>query len=230
MDGLSVVKFGEVGERAGGSGDAGIPIHRKLEKLRSREPEKPVSDSVGRQFEGTKLSAPGTSVSRGSGVAVGPSSSPHLGKLLLGDGAGSHPAAVHPRLGPAGRPAAGTPGFCFPGSAAGSPTRKRGRRVISARRKLRFDFLPRGCKSPTARGSGPAFCWWPSSAKPWSEEGGGSRPGDPVAFVRPCAPHPSGRLGPSYLYTTAPPPPPQPLVSLAAYYVLSVELGSQGSM
>lgn len=55
MDDSSVVKFGEVGERAGGSGVAGIPIHRKLEKLRSQEPEKPVSDSVGRQFEGTEL-------------------------------------------------------------------------------------------------------------------------------------------------------------------------------
>lgn len=60
-------------------------------------------------------SAPETSVSPGSEVAVGPPSSSHLGKLLLGDGAGSHPAAVHPRPGPAGRPAAGTPGLLSPG-------------------------------------------------------------------------------------------------------------------
>lgn len=40
MDGSSVVEFGKVEGRAGESGDAGIPIHRKLEELRSWEPEK----------------------------------------------------------------------------------------------------------------------------------------------------------------------------------------------
>lgn len=44
MDDSSVVKLGGMGGRAGGSGDADIPIYRKLEKLRSRGPEKPVSD------------------------------------------------------------------------------------------------------------------------------------------------------------------------------------------
>lgn len=196
MDDSSVVKFGEVGERAGGSGDAGIPIHRKLEKLRSREPEKPVSDSVGRQFEGTELCSRDFSLPRvraGSGCAFFPSprqASSWRWRRLPPRGGASPPWARRP-------PRCRGPGFCFPGSTAGSPTRKRGPRVISARRKLRFDFLPRGCQSPTARGSGPTFCWWPSSAKPWSEEGAGSGPRDPVAFVRPRAPHPSGRLGPA---------------------------------
>ena len=56
-----------------------------------------------------QYSAPETSVSRRSGTAVGPPSVPHLGKLLLGDGAGSHPAAVHPRVGPRATPLPGPP-------------------------------------------------------------------------------------------------------------------------
>lgn len=40
----SVVKFGEVWERAGGSGDAGIPIHRKVEKFHSWGPPRSPSD------------------------------------------------------------------------------------------------------------------------------------------------------------------------------------------
>lgn len=58
---------------------------------------------------------------------MGRPSSPHLGQLLLGDGAGSHPAAMHPSPGPAGRPAAGTPGLRVPGSAAGSRRGSAGR-------------------------------------------------------------------------------------------------------
>ena len=40
-------------------------------------------------------------------MAVGPPSSPHLGKLLHGDGASSHPTTVHPRRGPQAAPLPG---------------------------------------------------------------------------------------------------------------------------
>lgn len=95
-----------MGKRTDGSGDGAIPIHRKLEKLSSPESEKPASNSFGRLFEGIELCSERT-VSLESGVAVGPPSSPHLGKLLLGDGASSHPTTVHPRRGPRAAPLPG---------------------------------------------------------------------------------------------------------------------------
>ena len=95
-----------MGKRTDGSGDGAIPIHWKLEKLSSPGSEKPASNSFGRLFEGIELCSE-RFVSRESGVAVGPPSSPHLGKLLLGDGASSHPTTVHPRRGPRAAPLPG---------------------------------------------------------------------------------------------------------------------------
>ena len=66
---------------------------------------------------------------------------------------------------PAGRPAAGTPGLHFPGSATGSPTRKRVSYVIFARRKLRPGFRLRGWYRPPPRAQRPRLLRREGAAK-----------------------------------------------------------------
>ena len=126
--------------------DGDIPIHRELEKLSSLGSEKPAS-ILWRLFEGIELCSE-RFVSRESGVAVGPPSSPHLGKLLLGDGASSHPTTVHPR----GPPRCRDPGSPRPGIRHRLPDTEA--RVIRHLRATEFTsrFPAAGVRSPTARG------------------------------------------------------------------------------
>lgn len=136
---MPVVKFGEVGERVGRFGGADIPIYRKPEKLRSRGPQKP-GQMEGRQLEEAELSAPETPASRRPEMAAGPPSPPHLGKLLLGDGAGPHPAAVHPAVGPRATPLPG-PRVCT--SRDPPPAPRRGSAVLTSSARA-------GSRAPTS--------------------------------------------------------------------------------
>ena len=173
--------MGTRGERAGGPGDADIPTHRKLKSLSSPGPEQPAVRLRWGAIRGYRALRSKTSVSVGSGVAVGRPSSPHLGQLLLGDGAGSHPAAMHPSPGPAGRPAAGTPGLRVPGSAAGSRRGSAGR----ASSPRAGSYAPTSCRGaerprlPRVAGLGEA---------PAEPRGGEGRGGEDAWRRPPCRP------------------------------------------
>jgi hypothetical protein len=91
----------------------------------------------------------------------GPAASPHLGELLLGDGAGSHPAAVHCRPGSA---ATGLPGPQGSASAAQPPAPNAEAPAVRHPRAPEV-VCPLPVVESKVSGS-PAFRWWPCSAKP----------------------------------------------------------------
>lgn len=173
----------------------------------------------GRQFEAPELSAPETPASRGPEMAAGPPSSPHLGKLLLGDGAGSHPAAVHPAVGPRATPLPG-PRVCT--SRDPPPAPQRGSAVLtsSPRAGSRAPTSFRGAPTAPRLEPGPALPRWPGP-RSWRRRGRhGVRMPAQAVLVRPCVPHPRGRLGLSRLPVAAPASPPPAPGSRAAYLVL----------
>lgn len=129
-----------------------------------------MSASDGARFEGTELCSETFDLSRvgdGCGSAFFPSprqASSWRWRRLPPRGDASPPWARGP-------PPSRDPGSPRPGIRRRLPTRKRRPRVISARRKLRADFLPRGAAAPPSSG-GRA---WRSSAKPRGREDGRAR-------------------------------------------------------
>lgn len=121
-------------------------------------------DSDGGRIEGTELSAPRLSVSLGCGSAFFPSprqASSWRWRRLPPRGDASPPWARGP-------PRCRDPGSPRPGIRRRLPTRKRGPHVISARRKLSADFLPRGRMAPPSPG-------WRIGRSPAKPRGGEDR-------------------------------------------------------
>lgn len=181
--------IGEAGETAGGFGGADIPVYRKPETLRARVPGKPAPDGRG-AVGGGQSSAPQRRQLPADRTWLRARLRPSPRRASSWRWRRLPPRGGASRRGPAGHPAAGTPGVHFPGSAARSPTRKRRPYVISARRKLRADFLPRGADFPAPR---------PPPLFPGGRHG---------LRVRPALPT-RGAASDSPLPVTAPPRPPR---------------------